>query len=34
VADIEQYLDLTPEERVDHALRRSQVARELSEHSA
>jgi len=29
VHDIEQYLDLTPEERIDYALRRAEVVREL-----
>jgi len=34
VADIEQYLDLTPEQRIDHALRRAEIVRELSETAA
>jgi transcriptional regulator with XRE-family HTH domain len=34
VADIEQYLDLTPEQRIDHALRRAEIVRELSEAAA
>jgi transcriptional regulator with XRE-family HTH domain len=31
VADIEQYLDLSPQERVDYALRRAEVYREIAE---
>jgi transcriptional regulator with XRE-family HTH domain len=31
VADIEQYLDLTPAERIDHALKRAEVVREFAE---
>jgi transcriptional regulator with XRE-family HTH domain len=34
VADIEQYLDLTPEQRVDYALRRAEVYREVAEAAA
>jgi transcriptional regulator with XRE-family HTH domain len=34
VADIEQYLGLTPEQRIDHALRRAEIVRELSEAAA
>jgi transcriptional regulator with XRE-family HTH domain len=34
VADIEQYLDLSPEERVDYALRRAEVYREIAEAAA
>jgi transcriptional regulator with XRE-family HTH domain len=34
VADIEQYLELTPEERIDYALRRAEVYREIAEAAA
>jgi transcriptional regulator with XRE-family HTH domain len=34
VEDIEQYLDLAPEERIEYALKRAEVVRELGEAAA